>query len=69
MSEKFEHKKLNEQRSVGDYCEFMLLENNEFTNIFSVCKMPRFAPFLGQIAGPDQSCFSFIPQTNKKTCL
>ena len=37
MSEKFEHKKLSEQRSGSDYCEFM----------------SQFAPFLGQIDGPN----------------
>jgi len=44
MPEKFQHKKLNEQRSASDYCEFM----------------SQFAQSLGQIAGPKlfaRTCF------------
>lgn len=47
MSEKFEHKKLNEQKSASDYCEFM----------------SQFAPFLGQIAGPSTGYIFLVTQT------
>lgn len=51
MSEKIEHKKLSEQRSGSDYCEFM----------------SRFAPFLGQIDGPDPFYVSHTDQTLTKS--
>ncbi len=79
MSEKFEHKKLNEQRSTprvlptaspkvrGDYCEFMLLENNDPEEyIFCTQSAVRFSPSLGQIAGPNQVHISHNYQTANK---
>ena len=39
----FKRLKLNEERNDSDYSEFMLLENKEFTIIFSVCRAQESA--------------------------